>query len=93
MKAPKGFKYSPNGYTILQVAEGEPMCEAAAQAAIDLGLVKKGDITRADKAEREEAKAAAEKAAAEKLAQEEAEAKSTGPDANKATGPDSNKSA
>ena len=49
MKAPKGFKYSPNGYTIMQVAEGDEMCEAAIKAAIDLKIVTKAAVTKAGK--------------------------------------------
>jgi len=75
MKAPKGFKYSPNGYHVVAVTEGEEMCEAAIKAAIDLKITTKAAVTKANKSKEAEAKAAKEAADAEaKAAQEAADA-------------------
>jgi len=79
MKAPKGFKYSPNGYHVVVVAEGEEMCESAIKAAIDLKITTKAAVTKANKLKDAEAKAAQEAADAEaKAAQEAAEAEAEG---------------
>lgn len=76
MKAPDSFKYSPNGYHVIEVAKDEEMNDAAIEAALKLELIKKADITAARRAKKET---------------EGETAKATAPDANKATGPDANK--
>ena len=50
MKAPKDFKYSPNGYHVVDVAEGEEMCDAAIKAANDLKIINKAKAPKANKA-------------------------------------------
>ena len=42
MKAPKKFKYSPNGFIVIQVAKDEEMSEAA----IKLSLIHISEPTR-----------------------------------------------
>jgi hypothetical protein len=50
MKAPKKFKYSPNGFIVIQVAKDEEMSEAAIKAAIDLEIINKAKVPAANKA-------------------------------------------
>ena len=40
MKAPQDFQYSPNGYRVKRVAEGDEMTQADQDAAAELGIIK-----------------------------------------------------